>query len=156
MGDTSETNTKVLSRELFLGVVALKRLYRKIIICATRTLFLRYGHICLHSYNMHTYKRNASSTFFAYMCTLHTCVLRCAQYMCSTHIAAIHFFRVAPKEGRVKERKKDSRGKGGEGGGGGGKGEKGGGGGGGTKKRKERKKWKRRKKRKRRKIRGRN
>ena len=39
MGDTSETNTKVLSRELFLGVVALKRLYRKIIICATRTLF---------------------------------------------------------------------------------------------------------------------
>ena len=39
MGDTSETNTKVLSRELFLGVVALKRLYRKFIICATRTLF---------------------------------------------------------------------------------------------------------------------
>ena len=39
MGDTSETNTKVLSRELFLGVVALKCLYRKIIICATRTLF---------------------------------------------------------------------------------------------------------------------
>ena len=39
MGDTSETNTKVLSRELFLGVVALKRLYLKIIICATRTLF---------------------------------------------------------------------------------------------------------------------
>ena len=39
MGDTSEINTKVLSRELFLGVVALKRLYRKIIICATRTLF---------------------------------------------------------------------------------------------------------------------
>ena len=39
MGDASETNTKVLSRELFLGVVALKRLYRKIIICATRTLF---------------------------------------------------------------------------------------------------------------------
>ena len=39
MGDTSETNTKVLSRELILGVVALKRLYRKIIICATRTLF---------------------------------------------------------------------------------------------------------------------
>ena len=33
MGDTSETNTKVLSRELFLSVVALKRLYRKIIIC---------------------------------------------------------------------------------------------------------------------------
>ena len=39
MGDTSETNTKVLSRELVLGVVALKRLYRKIIICATRILF---------------------------------------------------------------------------------------------------------------------
>ena len=39
MGDTSETNKKVLSRELFLGVVALKRLYRKIIICATSTLF---------------------------------------------------------------------------------------------------------------------
>ena len=39
MGDTSETNTKVLSRELFLGVVALKRLYRKIIICAIRSLF---------------------------------------------------------------------------------------------------------------------
>ena len=39
MGDTSETNTKVLSRELFLGVVALKRLYGKIIICATWALF---------------------------------------------------------------------------------------------------------------------
>ena len=39
MGDTSETNTKVLSREWFLGVVALKRLYRKIIICAIRSLF---------------------------------------------------------------------------------------------------------------------
>ena len=39
MGDTSETNTKVLSRELFLSVVALKRLYQKIVICATRTLF---------------------------------------------------------------------------------------------------------------------
>ena len=39
MGDTSETNTKVLSRELFLGVVALKCLYRKIIICAIRSLF---------------------------------------------------------------------------------------------------------------------
>ena len=39
MRDTSETNTKVLSRELFLGVVTLKRLYLKIIICATRTLF---------------------------------------------------------------------------------------------------------------------
>ena len=38
MGDTSETNTKVLSRELFLGVVALKRLYRKIIICVIRSL----------------------------------------------------------------------------------------------------------------------
>ena len=39
MGDTSETNTKVLSRKLFLGVVALKRLYRKIIICAIRSPF---------------------------------------------------------------------------------------------------------------------
>ena len=39
MGDTSETNTKVLSRELFLGVVALKRLYGKNIICATWALF---------------------------------------------------------------------------------------------------------------------
>ena len=39
MGDTSETNTNVLSRDLFLGVVALKRLYLKIIICGTRTLF---------------------------------------------------------------------------------------------------------------------
>ena len=39
MGDTSETNTKVLSRELFLGVVALKRLYGKIIICATWAFF---------------------------------------------------------------------------------------------------------------------
>ena len=38
MGDTSETNTKVLSRELYLGVVALKCLYGKIIICATWAL----------------------------------------------------------------------------------------------------------------------
>ena len=45
MGDTSETNTKVLSRELFLGVVALKRLYLKIIICATRTLSQVRSHI---------------------------------------------------------------------------------------------------------------
>ena len=58
MGDTSETNTKVLSRELFLGVVALKRLYRKIIICAIRSLFSNpvtiivsphYFHVCLSS-----------------------------------------------------------------------------------------------------------
>ena len=36
MGDTSETNTKFLSRKLFLGE---KRLYRKFIICATWALF---------------------------------------------------------------------------------------------------------------------
>ena len=50
MGDTSETNTKVLSRELFLGVVALKRLYRKIIICAIRSLFpnpVTYIYVCV-------------------------------------------------------------------------------------------------------------
>ena len=39
MGDTSETNTKVLSRDLFLGVVALKLPKQKFIICATWALF---------------------------------------------------------------------------------------------------------------------
>ena len=47
MGDTSETNTKVLSRELFLGVVALKRLSEK-------SLFARQGpfsQVRSHIYN---------------------------------------------------------------------------------------------------------
>ena len=55
MGDTSETNTKVLSRELFLGVVALKRLYRKIIICAVRSLFpnpVTYIYVCGRKKNL--------------------------------------------------------------------------------------------------------
>ena len=45
MGDTSETNTKVLPRELFLGVVALKTPIQKIIICAGMDPFPRYCHI---------------------------------------------------------------------------------------------------------------
>ena len=57
MGDTSETNTKVLSRELFLGVVALKRLYLKIIICATRTLFS--GTVTYDKYDQNEVATNA-------------------------------------------------------------------------------------------------
>ena len=46
MGDTSETNTKVLSQELFLGVVALKRLaISKNHYLRNKDPFLRYGHI---------------------------------------------------------------------------------------------------------------
>ena len=51
MGDTSETNTKVLSRELVLGVVALKNAYTE------KSLFARQGpfsqvqsHIYKHMY----------------------------------------------------------------------------------------------------------
>ena len=46
MGDTSETNTKVLSRELFLGVVALKTPIQKNHYLRDMGPFPRYCHIC--------------------------------------------------------------------------------------------------------------
>ena len=45
MGDTFETNTKVLSRDLFLSVVALKPPKQKFIIMRDLGPFLRYCHI---------------------------------------------------------------------------------------------------------------
>ena len=90
MGDTSETNTKVLSRELFLDVVALKRLYRKIIFCATRTLFsgtVTYGicacvlDTCCHA-TLCGISANSSSIIHTYdtcTCVLDTC---CYATMC--------------------------------------------------------------------------
>ena len=45
MGDTSETNTKVLSRELFLGVVALKMTIQKNHYLSDMGSFPRYCHI---------------------------------------------------------------------------------------------------------------
>ena len=82
MGDTSETNTKVLSRELFLGVVALKRLYRKIIICAIRSLFpnpVTYGQIsCISGYE------NINEHF-------HICVSMCTSMNINLH-ACIHTY----------------------------------------------------------------
>ena len=47
MGDTSETNTKVLSRELFLGVVSTKTPISKNHYLRDKDPFLRYGHIYL-------------------------------------------------------------------------------------------------------------
>ena len=45
MGDTSETNTKVLSRELFLGVVALKTSIPQNHYLRDKVPFLKSGHI---------------------------------------------------------------------------------------------------------------
>ena len=45
MGDTSETNTKVLSRELFLGVVALKTPIPQNHYLRDKVPFLKSGHI---------------------------------------------------------------------------------------------------------------
>ena len=47
MGDTFESNTKVLSRELFLGVVALKTPIQKNHYLRDKDPFLRYGHIII-------------------------------------------------------------------------------------------------------------
>ena len=66
MGDTSETNTKVLYRELFLGVVALKTPIPQNHYLRDKVPFLKSGHIyinacirtyihkCMHTY-IHTY-----------------------------------------------------------------------------------------------------
>ena len=45
MGDTSQTNTKVLSRELFLGVVALKTPIPQNHYLRDKVPFLKSGHI---------------------------------------------------------------------------------------------------------------
>ena len=45
MGDTSKTNTKVLSRELFLGVVALKTPIPQNHYLRDKVPFLKSGHI---------------------------------------------------------------------------------------------------------------
>ena len=47
MGDTSETNTKVFSRELFLGEVALETPIQKNHFMRDMGPFPRYGHIML-------------------------------------------------------------------------------------------------------------
>ena len=47
MGDTSETNTKVLYRELFLGVVALKTPIPQNHYLRDKVPFLKSGHILL-------------------------------------------------------------------------------------------------------------
>ena len=49
MGDTSETNTKVLSRELFLGVVALKTPITQNHNLRDKVPFLKSGHIYMLS-----------------------------------------------------------------------------------------------------------
>ena len=48
MGDTSETNTKVLSRELFLGVVALKTPIPLNHYLRDKVPFLKSGHIYMY------------------------------------------------------------------------------------------------------------
>ena len=47
MGDSSETNTKVLSRELFLGVVALKTPIPQNHYLRDKVPFLKSGHTCI-------------------------------------------------------------------------------------------------------------
>ena len=49
LGDTSETNTKVLSRELFLGVVALKTPIQKNHYLHSMGPFPRYCHIYIYT-----------------------------------------------------------------------------------------------------------
>ena len=48
MGDTSETNTKVLYLELFLGVVALKTPIPQNHYLRDKVPFLKSGHICMY------------------------------------------------------------------------------------------------------------
>ena len=50
MGDTSETNTKVSSRELFLGVVALKTPIPQYHYLRDKVPFLKSGHIYIAYY----------------------------------------------------------------------------------------------------------
>ena len=50
MGDTSETNTKVLYRELFLGVVALKMPILQNHYLCDKVPFLKSGHIYIYIY----------------------------------------------------------------------------------------------------------
>ena len=50
MGDTSETNTKVLYRELFLGVVALKTPIPQNHYLRDKVPFLKSGHILFPHY----------------------------------------------------------------------------------------------------------
>ena len=52
MGDTSETNTKVLSRELFLGVVALKTPIPQNHYLRDKVPFLKSGHILYFFFNV--------------------------------------------------------------------------------------------------------
>ena len=59
MGDTSETNTKVLSRELFLGVVALKTPIQKNHYLRDKVPFRKSGHTV----------RDACTTFQKWMAT---------------------------------------------------------------------------------------
>ena len=47
MGDTTETNTKVLYRELFLGVVALKTPIPQNHYLRDKVPFLKSGHTCM-------------------------------------------------------------------------------------------------------------
>ena len=60
MGDTSETNTKVLSRELFLGVVALKTPIPQNHYLRDKVPFLKSGHIYVGS------KQNTAIYIFQY------------------------------------------------------------------------------------------
>ena len=57
MGDTSETNTKVLYQELFLGVVALKTPIPQNHYLRDKVPFLKSGHICvnIYKYSVHIY-----------------------------------------------------------------------------------------------------
>ena len=50
MGDTSETNTKVLYRELFLGVVALKNPIPQNHYLRDKVPFLKSGHTYIYIY----------------------------------------------------------------------------------------------------------
>ena len=52
MGDTSETNTKVVSGELFFGVVALTTPIQKIHYMRDKDPFPRYRHILLVTQNL--------------------------------------------------------------------------------------------------------
>ena len=64
MGDTSETNTKVLSRELFLGVVALKTPIPQNHYLRDEVPFLKSGHIYVTRFGK--IRINAATNYFCF------------------------------------------------------------------------------------------
>ena len=70
MGDTSETNTKGLSRELFLGVVALKTPIPQNHYLRDKVPFPKSGHIGTGVFSATTPKNNSRDKTFVFVSEL--------------------------------------------------------------------------------------